>query len=589
MYAAPIKRIKMTKYPILIFAILISSFSLCAQTFITHVTVADVEKQKLVPNQTVVIDQGKILEIYKSNKKRIPENAVIIDGANKFLIPGLVDAHIHFFQNGGLYTRPDAIDLRKYQSYEQEIALTKSDMEIKLMRYLKNGITTVIDVGATYNFLEQRNNFKKKESSPAIYMTGPLLTTYEPEVYKDIGKDKPFTLTKTIEEGVEGVREQLQYKPDFIKIWYIAGADGLSIEKSAQKNLPIVKAIIDEAHKNKLKVAVHATQRYTAELAVENGADFLVHSVDDEILNEDFVKLMKKNNTILCPTLIVHDGYQDTFGQNIEISHHELLKADPYQLGTLLDVKHLSDTLLVNSYKKRANSESGKNRLKEVNAIMVANLKILSDAGVIIATGTDAGNIGTLHASSYVSELQAMQKSGMSNWQILTASTINGAKILDKQSEFGTVSIGKKANLIMLDANPVESIENITKINLIINNGVVLKPDELLKDRPADLAQRQLNAYNFRNIDGFLEPYAEDVEVYAYPDKLLYKGRQTMREKYAGMFENTPNLHCELRERIVQGNVVIDKERVQFGDKILEAVAIYHIENNKIKKVYFIQ
>lgn len=589
MYAAPIKRIKMTKYPILIFAILISSFSLCAQTFITHVTVADVEKQKLVPNQTVVIDQGKILEIYKSNKKRIPENAVIIDGANKFLIPGLVDAHIHFFQNGGLYTRPDAIDLRKYQSYEQEIALTKSDMEIKLMRYLKNGITTVIDVGATYNFLEQRNNFKKKESSPAIYMTGPLLTTYEPEVYKDIGKDKPFTLTKTIEEGVEGVREQLQYKPDFIKIWYIAGADGLSIEKSAQKNLPIVKAIIDEAHKNKLKVAVHATQRYTAELAVENGADFLVHSVDDEILNEDFVKLMKKNNTILCPTLIVHDGYQDTFGQNIEISHHELLKADPYQLGTLLDVKHLSDTLLVNSYKKRANSESGKNRLKEVNATMAANLKILSDAGVIIATGTDAGNIGTLHASSYVSELQAMQKSGMSNWQILTASTINGAKILDKQSEFGTVSIGKKANLIMLDANPVESIENITKINLIINNGVVLKPDELLKDRPADLAQRQLNAYNFRNIDGFLEPYAEDVEVYAYPDKLLYKGKQTMREKYAGMFENTPNLHCELRERIVQGNVVIDKERVQFGDKILEAVAIYHIENNKIKKVYFIQ
>ena len=78
--------------------------------------------------------------------------------------------------------------------------------------------------------------------------------------------------------------EQCSSVPDFIKIWYIAGADGLSVEESARKNLPIVKAIIAEAHKNNLKVAVHATQRFTAQLAVENGADFLVHSVEDEIL-----------------------------------------------------------------------------------------------------------------------------------------------------------------------------------------------------------------------------------------------------------------------------------------------------------------
>ena len=62
-----------------------------------------------------------------------------------------------------------------------------------------------------------------------------------------------------------------------------------------------------------------------------------------------------------------------------------------------------------------------------------------------------------------------------------------------------------------------------------------------------------------------------------------------MRNSYAQMFESVPNLHCELVDRIVQGNIVIDKERVQFGDRIVEAVAIYHIENNKIKKVFFIQ
>lgn len=577
----------MIKKQIIVFAVLMISFSIFAQTYITNVTIADVEKQKLIPNQTVVITNDVITNIAKSIKIKVPENATVIDGSNKYLFPGFVDAHIHFFQNGGLYTRPDVMNLQKYKSYDEEIAHAKTDMETKLRRYLQNGITTVVDVGANYHFLNQRKDFTDKAFSPSIFITGPLLTTYEPEVYENLGIDEPFTLTKTIEDGINGVKEQLPYSPDFIKIWYIAGADGLSVEESAHKNLPIIKAIIEEAHKNKLKVAVHATERITAQLAVENGADFLVHSIDDEILKDDFVQLMKKNKTIICPTLIVNNGYFNTFGQNIKMSNHELQKADPYQLGSLLDLKHLPDTTLVNNYKNYANGEKSINDLKKLNAISMENLKILSDAGVLIATGTDAGNIGTLHASSYLAELKAMQKSGMNTWQIIQASTINGAKIFNKEEEFGTVSIGKKANLVLLDANPIDNIENVSKINSIINKGEVFKPNELLKDTPTDLAQRQLNAYNFRNIDAFLEPYADDVAVYMYPDKLLYTGKETMRKEYTSMFEKMPNLHCELKERIVQGNIVIDKELVQFGDEILEAVAIYHIENNKIKKVYF--
>ncbi|MBQ0787745.1 MAG: amidohydrolase family protein [Oceanihabitans sp.] len=579
----------MIKKHSIVFTVLLTSFSLFAQTYITNVTIADVEKQKLIPNQTVVITKDVISNIEKSNKIKVPENATIIDGTDKYLFPGLVDAHIHFFQNGGLYTRPDVLDLQKYKAYAEEIAYAKTDMETKLRRYLQNGITTVIDVGANYHFLNQRKDFTDKAFSPTIFITGPLLTTYAPKVYENLGIDEPFTLTKTVEDGINGVKEQLPYSPDFIKIWYIAGADGLSVEESAHKNLPIIKAIIKEAHKNNLKVAVHATQRITAQLAVENGADFLVHSIDDEILKDDFVQLMKKNKTIISPTLLVHDGYMNTFGQNIKGSNYELQKADPYQLGSLLDLKHLADTTLVQNYKNYANGEKSISDLKKANAISRENLKILSNAGVLIATGTDAGNIGTLHASSYLAELKAMQKSGMTTWQIMQASTINGAKIFNKEKEFGTVSIGKKANLVLWNANPIENIENVTKIHIVINKGEVFQPNALLKDTPADLAQRQLNAYNFRNIDAFLEPYAEDVEVYMYPDKLLYTGKETMKKQYANMFDTMPNLHCELKERIVQGSVVIDKELVQFGTKILEAVAIYHIENNKIKKVYFIQ
>lgn len=570
------------------FVLLISCNFLLAQTYITNVTIADVEKQKLIPNQTVVVTKDLISNIQSSTKIKIPTNATVIDGKGKFLFPGLVDAHIHFFQNGGLYTRPDAIDFRSEKPYNKEVDLAHNTMEDKLRRYLQNGITTVIDVGATYSFLKQRKDFATKDFAPTVYMTGPLATTYEPSVYLNLKEDEPFNLVKTVDDGIKMVQNQLPLNPDFIKIWYITSRDQDGIEVSARKNLPIIKAIIDEAHKSKLKVAVHATERITAQLAVEVGCDFLVHSVDDELLKDDFVQLLKKNKTILCPTLIVHDGYVNTFGQKLQFTPHDLLKSDPYQLGSLLDLKHLPDTLLINNYKRRINSADFVADVVKDNSTCLQNLKKLSDAGVLIATGTDAGNIGTLHASSYLPELKMMQKSGMSNWQIIQASTINGAKVLSKENEFGTISIGKKANLILLDNNPIENLNHIAKINRIINRGVVFNPADLIPETPEALAQRQLNAYNLRDIEAFLEPYSDDVEIYDYPDKLQFKGKETMRKGYSDMFEKVPDLHCQLVERIVQGNIIIDKERVQFGDKFVEAVAIYHIENGKIKKVYFI-
>src|SRR5690606_31847080 len=194
------------------------SLTLFAQTFITNVSILDVENQKLIPNQTVTITNDLISNIQSSKKVKIPNHATIIDGTGKFLMPGLTDTHIHFFQSGGLYTRPDAIDLRKFKPYETEIQQSKDEMEQKLYRYLKQGITTVMDVGSNFHFLKQRENFRNNDSVPSIYITGPLLTTYEPPIYEPLGDDKPFILTKTIEDGINGVKQQLPFKPDFIKI-----------------------------------------------------------------------------------------------------------------------------------------------------------------------------------------------------------------------------------------------------------------------------------------------------------------------------------------------------------------------------------
>ena len=106
-----------------------------------------------------------------------------------------------------------------------------------------------------------------------------------------------------------------------------------------------------------------------------------------------------------------------------------------------------------------------------------------------------------------------------------------------------------------------------------------------------DPVEAQLVAYNNRDIEAFLKPYCDTVKVYNFPDELSYKGKDKMREIYSKMFERTPDLYCNLVNRIRMGNTVIDQEEVTFekGKPILNAVAIYKIVDDKIVEVRFIR
>lgn len=463
-----------------------------SQTYISNVTVVDVMNQKTIPGQTVVVKNGIITAIQASDAIKIPVGAAVIAGKGKFLMPGLTDAHVHFFQSGGLYARPDALDLRKFRPYEQEIKWVHNNMEDFLRRYVRLGITSVIDVGSTYNFLQQRDSFETKDYAPEIFMTGPLLTSYEPEVFKTLKNDDPFILVKTPEEGVKAVRDEMQHHPDFIKIWFIVKQD--SVEASARRFVPVLKAITDEAHKNSLKVAVHATEQITAQLAVENGCDYLVHEVEDQAVSDDFVRLLQSKKIIVCPTLVVADGYTNTFGQQNRFSTYDLQNSNPGQVGSLTDLQHLPDSAMFNFIKKRLNLKTSVQRFARLDSNRSVNLKKMAAGGVTIVAGTDAGNIGTQHAASLYDELKAMKNSGLTNWQIIQASTINPFKFLDREDSLGSIAVGKKANMILLAANPVENLDNLTKIDLVINKGHAFEPDSLIAVTPVMLVQQRLNA-----------------------------------------------------------------------------------------------
>lgn len=121
---------------------------------------------------------------------------------------------------------------------------------------------------------------------------------------------------------------------------------------------------------------------------------------------------------------------------------------------------------------------------------------------------------------------------------------------------------------------------------LMINN-----PINAQKLQPKDIAQGQLDAYNKQDIENFLSWYSEDVEVYNFPNELIYKGKEKMRTSYTNAWKQNPNQRAKVTDRINIGNTVMDKEHVtgRANNIELNVIAIYKIENEKIKQVYFVR
>jgi len=108
------------------------------------------------------------------------------------------------------------------------------------------------------------------------------------------------------------------------------------------------------------------------------------------------------------------------------------------------------------------------------------------------------------------------------------------------------------------------------------------------EQKTEEIVQKQVEAYNSRDIEAFLSFYSEDVKIYTFPNKLESDGKVAMRESYASFFKNAKVLHCTIKSRIVRKNIVIDDEWVKYNDTEFGGIAIYEVENNKIVKVTFI-
>ncbi|HVR41776.1 MAG TPA: amidohydrolase family protein, partial [Thermoanaerobaculia bacterium] len=374
-----------------------------------NVSVIPMTANKVVEKQTVVVRDGKIVSIGKS----APKDATVIDGTGKFLIPGLAEMHGH-------------------------IPPPKSEMiDEVLLEYVANGITTVRGMLGQPGQLELREQAKKGEIvSPHLYLAGPSFN------------DQSINST---DEAIEKVMQQKQEGWDLLKVH-----PGLTRAE--------YDAMAKTAHEQGMRFGGHVPADVGLLHAIESGQETFDHidgyveylkgdagPVDEKQL-ADVVKKTKDAGAWIVPTSALWEVIFDTIPL-------DTLKAYP-------ELKYVSQKTVDNwskLYEGRLTSIP-RDVAKNVIANRVRILRALHEGGVRILMGTDAPQQFSVPGFSLHRELLRMRDAGMSNYEILRSGTVNVGEYFRKQDSFGTIEPGKRADLVLLDANPLTDITNVAKI-----------------------------------------------------------------------------------------------------------------------------
>jgi len=429
---------------------------------IVGATLIDGRGDAPIKNANIIIRDGKI---DCAGQCSVPERIDTLDAHGMFITPGLIDAHVHFSQTGWADGRPDALDVRKTHPYEEVEADLKSHPDRFGHTYLCSGVTSVFDVGGYPWTLQLHDRFEHDTSVPHVFAAGPLLSTLDH--WLNLPAERQFIHLRDEASAREGVRYLASQGSRAVKVWYIVRPD-LTVESNA----PAVSAAGDEAHKHKLPLIVHATGLAEAKASLRAGANVLVHSVEDLAVDQEFIDLAKKSGTIVIPTLTVLDGYMRMFrgvvdrkAPDVDDPNHCVDRATLAKVAETASV----DPSLVDSTRLAARQQ----RTERFTKVTRANLKMLVDAGIPIATGTDAGNPLTLHGPSIYAEMEAMQASGMTPMQVIVSSTAIAARAMGLDQQLGAIEKGKDADLVIVSADPSTDVANLRKIRYVIRSGVV--------------------------------------------------------------------------------------------------------------------
>jgi imidazolonepropionase-like amidohydrolase len=414
----------------------------------------------------VILVRGELIECAGSRADcRIPARARRLEARGTWVIPGLIDAHVHFSQTGWFDGRPDAVDLRDDFPYPRVVAGLAASPERFFQSYLCAGVTSVFDVGGYPWTWALRQRFATSMGAPRIAAAGPLLATID--FWLNLPGQQQFIYMANDSVVRQAVRTHAAFKSDALKIWYIMPPH----PPDTARVQVLVRAAADEARAYGLPLIVHATGLWEAKDAIRAGARVLVHSVFEALVDNEFVALARDHRVVYIPTLMVTEGYGEAATGVVDGSRYPLGCLDP-----------VSASLARSGPPSVARVPAGfrKPELRELFEKQVANAmenaKRLHEAGVTIAVGTDAGNPGTFHGPSIYRELALLQAAGLSPRDVLVAATRNAALAMGRQEVVGTIEAGKAADLLVITADPTADIRNVQRIRWVMKGGVVVRP-----------------------------------------------------------------------------------------------------------------
>jgi imidazolonepropionase-like amidohydrolase len=415
---------------------------------ITHVTVIDVTGAAAEPDMTVTVHGGRIAEIKRSSRK-IPKQAQVVDGRGKFLIPGLWDMHVH--TNFGDWL-PDG-------------------KELVLPLFVANGITGVRDMGGDLHLLQEWRGQIEVGTivGPRMVISGPMLDSAPPHFPASV----PIA---TAADGRKAVDDLKQGGADFIKVQSYIPRDAYF-------------AVAEEAKKQGMVFVGHVPDAIRASEASNAGQKSIEHytgifegcsSIEDELLKGPkgprrvvetysepkcaaLIALLAKNQTWQVPTLIWERGQW---------------LIDDLDLSQSPGAKYAAASLRNQAYKKFTASI-----LKELDTDPVGYRRqfvakelemtlAMHRAAVPLMAGTDTeAGVYVMPGFSLHQELELFVKAGLTPMEALQTATLNPAKFLGRTRDMGTVEKGKLADLVLLDANPLDNISNTQKISAVVLGG----------------------------------------------------------------------------------------------------------------------
>lgn len=417
-----------------------------------------------LPDATVTLSGDRITCAGTATTCPRPAGATVVDLSGAYIGPGLIDSHVHYSQTGWVDGRPDAADLRARYPYDSVIRSLKTHPERFHRAYLCSGVTSVFDVGGfpwTYDLARQT---RQATDAPRVVAVGPLLST----ITVDSQMMGQFVFMSDESVVRSAIRQHHDAGAEAIKVWYIQVPDSLHPHAKA-----MLLAAADETRKVGLRMVVHATELPNAKDALEAGTDVLVHDVSQGAVDDEFLRAAKGSGTIVIPTLTVFEGYADVFLGRSPGLRYPLDCVDPATRSKLQSV--LPDTV-------RPGAKAFWNGPIAVSLMRtaVANLRRMYRAGIPIAMGTDAGNPGTAHGPSVYREMELMQEAGMPAAAVFSSATVVAAKAIGLEGEVGSITPGKRADLVVFDADPTRDIHNARQVRYVVRNGVLHSRRDLL-------------------------------------------------------------------------------------------------------------